>query len=64
MRREQLGAVLGDVHVVFEAHAEFAAQVHSWFIAEHHARREFQLVAAHQVWPLVSVHAHAVAEPV
>src|SRR4051812_14643113 len=68
LRREQLGAVLGDVHVVLEPHAELPLDVNPRLVAEHHSRLQRQRllppehVVLHQVRPLVSVHAHAVAE--
>src|SRR5437763_15677069 len=64
LRREQLRAVCSDVHVVFQTHAELAANVNPRFIAEAHAGLQPQSVAAHQVRPLVAIHADAVSEPV
>src|SRR5205085_8459242 len=64
LRGEQLGAIVGDVHVIFQAYAKFSAQVDSRLVAEAHARLEQSLVATHQVGPLVAVHADAVAQPV
>src|SRR5262245_17726632 len=37
LRREQLRAVLGDEHVVFDSHPEFAADVDTRLVAERHA---------------------------
>src|SRR5438309_11904209 len=61
LRGEQLGAVFGDVHVVFQAHPKFAAEVNSRLVAEGHARLKLCLVAAHQIGPFVDVHANAMA---
>src|SRR5581483_5254166 len=61
-RGEQLGAVGGYDHVVFQADTELATDVNAGFVAEGHAGRERQGVAAHQVGPLVAVHADAVAQ--
>src|SRR5258706_4193470 len=68
LRREQLGAVFGDVHVVLETHAELALDVDARLVAEHHPglqRQRFlppENVVLHQVGPPVAVHAHAVSE--
>ena len=64
LRREQFRAVLRDVHVVFEPHAELAANINSRLVAESHVGLQLGCVTAHQVRPLVAVHAHAVAEAV
>src|SRR5438094_5556262 len=62
LRREQFGAVFGDVHIVFQAHAKFAAQIDPWLVAERHARLKLCLVAADQIRPFVDIHANAVAD--
>src|SRR5581483_5698015 len=59
---EQLRAVFSHVHVVFQANAEFSPDVNPRLVAGGHVGLEFGLVAAHQVGPLVSVHAHSVAQ--
>src|SRR5689334_23685399 len=61
-RGEQLGAFLGDVHAILQAHPELATLVHPRLVAETHARRQLALVAAHQVRPFMAVHADAVAQ--
>src|SRR5439155_7585554 len=61
LRGEQLGAFVGDQHVVFQAHAEFSANVNAGLVAEGHVRRKRQSVAAYQVGPLVTVRPQAVA---
>ena len=40
LRCEQFRAVLGSVHIVFEAYAELAANVDPGFIAESHVGRK------------------------
>src|SRR5208282_2645928 len=62
LRSEQFRASFHDVHVVLQTDAEFSADVNAWFIAKGHLRLEFCRVAAHQVGPLVAVHAHAVSQ--
>src|SRR6185312_2479649 len=58
---KKFSAVFRDVHVVLKAHSEFTATVDAGFVAETHVGSKRQRVAAHQVRPLVSVHADAVA---
>ena len=66
LRREQLRAIFRDVHVVFQAHSEFARDVDARLIAEGHAAGQRRVVASHQIGPFVAVHAdsmsHAVGE--
>src|ERR1700690_2076119 len=62
LRREQFGAVLQNMHVVFQSDAELSANVDSRLIAEGHLRLKFCRIAAHQIRPLVSIHAHAVSQ--
>src|SRR5262249_39352940 len=68
LRREQLRAVRRDDHVVFEAHAELAADVDPRLVAEYHARLHRQRllpavhVVLHEIRPLVAVHPHAVPD--
>src|SRR5579863_2898842 len=50
------------MHIVFEANAEFTADVDAGLVAEGHVRPEFDGIAAHQIWPLMPVHAHAMAQ--
>src|SRR5262249_57541178 len=64
LRREEFCAGLGDVHIVFEPHAKFAADVDAWFVAENHVRCESRLISANQVRPLVAVHSHTVTDAV
>src|SRR5207247_7090214 len=64
LRGEQLCAISRNAHVVYQANAEFAADVDSRFIAERHIGSEFRRIAAHQIWPLVPIHAHAVPHTV
>src|ERR1700682_6324914 len=61
LRRKKLSASSGDVHAVFQAYAEFAADVDSGFVAETHPGGNRRGIAADQVGPLVSVHANPVA---
>src|ERR1039458_1088951 len=62
LRREQLGAVGGDVHVIFQTNAKLAAEVDARFIAEAHAGRKGERVAAHQVGPLMAIHPDPMTE--
>src|SRR5579864_2036797 len=61
LRREQLRTVLGDVHIVFEANAEFSAKINARLVAGGHVRLELGRVAANQIRPLVAVHSQSVA---
>src|SRR6185437_8161667 len=61
---EQSGTVGSDVHVIFQSHSEFPNDVDAGLVAEGHVRLNRALVAAHQVVPLVAVHADAVPEAV
>src|SRR5580698_3559169 len=60
--REQLSTGFRDVHVIFEADAELTRNVNARLIAESHVLGQQRSVAAHQIRPLVAVHAHTVAE--
>src|SRR5581483_900712 len=64
LRSEQLSAVFGDVHIVFQPYSEFAADVNARFIAEDHVGYQGKRVAVHEIWPLMSIHAHAVSDAV
>src|SRR6266478_4912019 len=64
LRREQLGAAFGNVHVIFKTHAEFARHVDSRLVAESHVACEQCGVAAHQVGPFVDVHSDSVSQAV
>ena len=64
MGGEELGAVVGDEHVVFEADAEFVGEVDAGLVGEEHAGGELLGVAADEVGPLVHVEADAVADAV
>src|SRR5271166_3486661 len=61
LQREQFRAALRDVHVIFEPNPKLATNVYAGLIAERHIRRQWSGVPAHQVRPLVAVHAHAVS---
>src|SRR6476661_2657270 len=61
LRREQFRAIFGDVHVVFQAHPEFARDVDTRLIAEGHASGQRRAVATHQIGPFVTVHADSVS---
>jgi len=61
---EEFGAVFGDVHVIFEADAEVAAEVDAGFVGEDHAGNHLLGVAADEVGPFVHVEADAVADAV
>src|SRR5262245_36137565 len=63
-RREQLGAIFGDDHVVLEPNAELPANVDARFVAEGHARRQLQRVAPHEIRPFVAIHPEAMADAV
>src|SRR5277367_857735 len=54
------GAVLGDVHAIFQAHSEFAENGDGGFVAEAHPRLHRALVAAHQIRPFVAIQADSV----
>src|SRR5581483_1392908 len=62
LRREQLSSVLSNVHVIFEAHAEFSTDVDSRLIAECHSGTQLQRVSMNEVRPLVAIHANAMSE--
>src|SRR5215813_8796477 len=62
--REQLRPVFGDAHIVLEPHAKLSPDVNPGLIAERHVGCEFQRVPAHQIRPLVSIHADAVPHTV
>src|SRR5947209_243362 len=64
LRGEQLGAILGDMHVVFKPDTELATNVDAGLIAERHVGRKDGRVAAHEVRPLMAVHAHSVTDAV
>src|SRR5579864_1359839 len=64
LRREQLCSILRDVHAVFQADPELSTDINPWFVAETHSRSQRQSVAPNQVWPLMPVHANAVAQAV
>jgi hypothetical protein len=59
---EELGAVVGDDHVVFEAEAELVGDVDAGLVGEDHAGHHLLVVALHEVGPLVHVEADAVAD--
>src|ERR1035438_2651004 len=48
-------ASLGDVHAIFQAHAELAVDGDGRFVAEAHPRRDLGFIPLHQVGPLVPV---------
>ncbi len=64
LRGEELRAVFGEEHVVFQADAEFAAQVDAGFVGKSHSGLEQGGVVADEVGPFVAIHADAVAEAV
>jgi hypothetical protein len=67
LRGEESGAVFRDVHVVFEPNPEgfrVVGEVDAGLVGEAHIRFEEPGVAAHEVVPLVHVHANAVADAV
>src|SRR5580700_9119942 len=61
--RKGTRAVPGDVHTVFQTNAEFAVNGDHGLVAERHSRLQLQLIAAHQVGPLVNIEANAVTGP-
>src|SRR5258708_36360506 len=61
LRRKKLGALPRDVHAVFQAYAEFSANVNPGFVAEAHIWGKQRSIAADQVGPFVSVQANAMA---
>src|SRR5258708_10262083 len=61
LRRKELSALRSNVHAVFQAYAEFAADVATWFVAKTHRGRNRRGIAADQIGPFVSVHADSVA---
>src|SRR5690242_6909468 len=56
LRREHLRTALCDVHIIFQAHAEFPMDVNAGLVAESHATGEGNRIASHQVRPLVAIH--------
>ncbi len=64
LRGEEDAAGFGEAPVVFEADAKLAGEVDAGFVGEAHAGGERGLVAAHEVGPLVHVHADTVADAV
>src|ERR1017187_2323789 len=61
---EQLRPAGGDVHVVFDAHSEFAGEVDTRLVAENHVCAHLSGVARHQVGPFVPIQTHAVSDAV
>src|SRR5215207_6638657 len=61
LRREEAGALLGDVETVFQADAELAIDGDHRLVAEAHSRRDRRGVAADEVGPLVAVEPDAMA---
>src|ERR1035441_9053817 len=61
---QQLGSVSRDVHVVFDAHSEFAGKVNTWLVAENHVGAHHSSIARYQVGPFVAVQTHAVTDAV
>src|SRR5262249_37139680 len=62
--REEVSALLVDVHVVLEPDAELAGYGDHRLVAETHAGLDRRRVGFHEVRPLVVVEADAVAGPV
>jgi len=64
LRSEPPRAIRGNIHVIFEAHAEFAPQVDAGFVGRCHVRLQGLGVALHQVGPFMTVHANSVTDAV
>lgn len=64
LRRKQFSAALSDVHVIFQANAELAADVNARLITETHARGQRHFVAADKIRPFMAVHANTMSNAV
>src|SRR5579864_5175139 len=59
--RKGAGAVLGDVHAIFQADSKFAVNGDGGLVAETHSRLERALVAQDKIRPLMSIQADSMS---
>src|SRR5690242_19888414 len=62
LRREQFRAILGNAHIVFQSDTELTGYVNSGLITKDHAGLKPGQVSSNQIGPLVTIHAHAMAD--
>src|SRR5258708_32096989 len=67
-RRTLLGkharSIFGNVHTIFQSHAELAVNRDRRFIAETHARLDPRLISAHQIRPFMPIQTDAMSSAV
>src|SRR5712671_4692149 len=63
LRREQLRAILRDVHIIFQPHTELAPDIYTRLVAGSHVGLKLLRIPANQIRPFMPIHTHAVSKP-